>query len=617
MEMNHEELVLLYLYEMDSYDYFMEITVPTVLTVDAACLKCGIGKEEMEAILKREKKSIKSERKSVKGRETKSDCLFLTSKGVTKSKQIKSNIMEMRIDYINENSERQLMKLSKVKSNLEILGYDICYTDLYLRSVRDGKIDMVEFIEKENWKTELFKDHAYPDSVFISNTSCIPFGGIFTIFGEPGLTLPVNKTVEIGLHPFGEGNLIRWMKRQGEDIVDAYYIEGKKGFQSLVSGHSDLLDKFGLYSDKGIFKDEEEYRSYFEILKKFDYSIIFSGGTGHGISMAGHIGTILAAIAIKFHDCVQFPLNGMVDKPRNSRLSSKEKVPVWDFPIPNQQTTLEELISERHEEKTEKDRVTNVFLKFATLAQVFERHWNTSFSIGNEDIVNFQKRFDLKEYSSGGACLTSSLSVPTLLKLDEKGRISMGSVLYPEMALNNNIGLIIDHKGGIDNPKEEFIETFYRFYPLIRLHSKESLDYFSKLKSTSGSLAKLASKVLLEDQSFADPDSTEKRRAICALINMQRGIYSSLGIENYAFKQIYDQLRQNEVDIEISPVGVGNSGTYFFCVPDNQSSVSFRNTVDRMNMNRIENERLEAITHGSSHLYIFNIDPLIVIDRSQ
>ena len=98
---------------------------------------------------------------------------------------------------------------------------------------------------------------------------------------------------------------------------------------------------------------------------------------------------------------------------------------------------------------------------------------------------------------------------------------------------------------------------------------------------------------------------------------MQRGIYSSLGIENDAFKQIYDQLRQNEVDIEISPVGVGNSGTYFFCVPDNQSSVSFRNTVDRMNMNRIENERLEAITHGSSHLYIFNIDPLIVIDRSQ
>jgi len=63
----------------------------------------------------------------------------------------------------------------------------------------------------------------------------------------------------------------------------------------------------------------------------------------------------------------------------------------------------------------------------------------------------------------------------------------------------------------------------------------------------------------------------------------------------------------------ISPIGVGNSGTYFFCVPEQDSLHSLKNVVDQINIPRGKDEKAEVVTHGSSHRYIFNTDPLHVV----
>ena len=616
MELENMDMMLLYLYEVDSFNKIQDNPVSASMTKDAISLKCGLSRKILEDIISNNGQYFTIRDKKIKGKKVRSDCVFLVSKGVKIAKGIQSKIQENKVDLFDENGDRHLTTLGDVKKVLDRFSIHITFLDLYLRSKRDENINVKEFIEPEGWRDDLFKDHAFPDKIILSSTSCIPFGGIFTIFGEPGLVVPVNKHIEIGIHPFGEGNLIRWMKRYDGELEDAYYIKGKKGFQSLVSGHSDMMDRYDLYKDKGIFESEEEYRSYFDTLKKFDYSIIFSSGTSHGISMSGHIGTILAAIALTNKQGIGFPINGMKEIPANPRLRNNEKIPVWDFELPFQPTTISEIIRERHEGTNDVQKVERLFLKFSTLAQIFERHWNYSFSASEaNEISDFQDKFDLKEFSSGGACITSSFASPATLRLEKDGSVSLDSVLYPEMALNQNIGLLIDRKGGIDNPRDEFNDTFHRFYPLIKAFGTSAFKHFKTIKACSGSLAELSSKVLLESQSFADPESIDERKAVSALITMQKGIYASLGIRNPSFDEVESSIRSDDVDIGITPVGVGNSGTYFFCLPDPQTMISLRNSLEMINSDRIKNQRVELVTQGSSHMYIFNVDPLMVLNK--
>lgn len=614
MELLQEDLVILYLYERRSYDLAGEDEVPHVITRESVSTKCGILKADFDGVLKGMKNLVKTQKKSVIGRIGKSDCLFLSSKGVQKARELLTSLMEMRVDYVDDNGKLENKRMSEVKEEMDNFNIELDYFDLYLMARRDGSIGIREFIEPDSFREKIFSDHAYPEMVFLSNTSCIPFGGIFHTFGEPAIILPINKKVEIGVHLYGKGNVIRWMKRRDNQIEDAYYVVGKRGFESLATGHSTMLKKYKNYESRGVFKDEEEFKSYFDVLGKFDYSIVFSGGTGHGISLAGHVGTILAALAIKIKDGVEFPFNGKGENALHPRITNDNKVPVWDFQPPSESRTITEMINERHEDKEERDGITLLMKKFVTLSQIFESHWNSYFSKDKMDFIEkFKTIFNLREFSSGGACIASSLASPTLIHLEDDGSISFDTKIYPEMARNQNIGLMIDRKGSIDNPGDEFRETIDRFSPIINIHGNEALAYFKHLKSTSGALSKLAAHVILDNQVFADPESVEERKAIGSIIMLQRGIYKSLGIENHPFDKIYKKFLDFSIDIEVGPVGVGNSGTYFFSVPDSQSMHTMKNGIEKINLDRAPGERLEHVTHGSSHSYIFNVDPLSVL----
>ena len=274
------------------------------------------------------------------------------------------------------------------------------------------------------------------------------------------------------------------------------------------------------------------------------------------------------------------------------------------------------MISERHGQGPVGDHIAIVMKKFITLSQVFERHWNSSFSETELEAVDkFRTAFNLKEFSSGGACIASIFACPVLLRLDENGRVSFSSVIHPELPPNKNLGILLDKRGTIDNPRNEFLETFKRFKPLIDLHGRDAIPYFMNLKKTSGELSQFVSKVLLESQKYADPDSLYERKAISDLIFMQKGIYTSLGIENPLLEELEREILESGSEIYLGNIGVGNSGTFFFCVPDIDSMHSFKNLVDKLNLKKTEMEKLEIVLHGSSHRYIFNIDPLMVIKK--
>lgn len=616
MEIEPRDILLVYLLENDSFEMADQKEVSSSLTRDAALLRSGINKDQMDDILQESRSYISVKKKKITRRKNPAECLFLNSKGVLRAKELIHSIEDKRVDYIDERDERKNLKISEVKREMANFDIPLTILDLFLMARRGNIIDINTFLLPEGWKEKLFSDHAFPEMVFISNTSCIPFGGIFTTFGEKGIILPVNRRVEVGIHEHGSGEVIRWMKRHESNIFDAYYISGKRGFETLVSGHSSVKDRYGLYSDRGIFKDEAEFKEYFDTLLKYDYSIIFDHGTGHGISIAGHVGAILATIAIHSRDDRSFPFNCQEYDGKNARMKDGYHIPVWDLPPLSEPGTIGDLIQERHPEKGVCESCTNQMLKFITLSQVFETHWNTFFPDSEaEKINNFKKTFGMKEYSSGSACISSIFASPILFYLGEDNTVSMDSVIYPEISRNQFMGLLIDRMGGIDNPKEEFMNTFKRFYPLITIDQEKTLAYLNSLKTTSGSLAKLASRCILEDQSFTDTESNIKRQAITALMTSQRGIYETLGISNRNYKELHDIMKEKAPEIGLSPVGVGNSGTYIFCIQDLQNVHTLRMIVDSINKDRPEGQNIEIVLHGPSHSYIFNSDPLIVIRK--
>jgi len=616
MDLSKSDLVIIYLYEMGSFDMDDQPEVYPTLTREAVCIKCGLTKEDLSEVLDTGKRLFIAKRSRVSNRKGNVDCVFLTTEGVQTARSLISRIIEHRVEYLDEDSGRMSRTVGEIKKELSGFDIDIPIFDIIQLARRDGVINLREFMESKSWKDDLMADHAFPEMVVLSNTSCNPFGGIFTTFGEPGIILPVNKRIEVGVHFYGKGNVIRWMKRREGKIQDGYHIDGKKGFESLVSGHSPMMDRYDDYRDLCIFKDEKDYRSYFEILSGYDYSIIFSGGTGHGISLAGHAGTILAAISMHFKDGIDYPFNGIEEQPKSSKLREKGKIPVWDFPDPTEPLSIKDMVQQRHGEDNECSMQEDLLGKFILLSQIFEGHWNSSFKgDDNERISGFKNSFNLKGFSSGGACLSSVFGSPVLVELDDNGRPGMGSVVYPDFARNKNIGLIIDRKGGIDDPRSEFLETFNRFSPLIDLHGLLTMRYFSSLRDTSGRLSRLAANVLLETQTFAEPENIRSRKAVSDLIMMQKGIYSSLGIHNTQLDELNKEILKREIGMNLGPIGVGNSGTYFFCIPDTESMHSLRIAVDRLNKDRAEGENLEIVMHGSSHLYIFNVDPLMIVKK--
>ena len=172
------------------------------MTKDAISLKYGLSTKILEEIISGNGQYFTIRNKKIKGKKVRSDCVFLLSKGVKFAKGIQSKVQENKVDLFDENGDRNLTTLGDVKKILDRFRIHITFLDLYLRSKRDENINVKEFIEPEGCRDDLFKDHAFPDKVILSNTSCIPFGGIFTIFGEPGLVVPVNKHIEMGIHPF-------------------------------------------------------------------------------------------------------------------------------------------------------------------------------------------------------------------------------------------------------------------------------------------------------------------------------------------------------------------------------------------------------------------------------
>jgi len=612
MDLGPKDLLLLYLYEMESFEAGSRDEVDPTLSKEVVCVKCGIPEVDFDTIVQELKVFLQKRKKKLIRRKGSHDCLFLNTKGVVKAKEIISMVEDKRVDFIDERETRKNLKIIEIRKEMASFDIEMNLFDLYILAKRNDIININQFITPTDWKKGLFSDHAYPYAVVLSNTSCVPFGGIFTTFGENGIVLPVNKKVEVGVHDYGSGEVIRWMKRSDGRIKDAYNISGKRGFESLVSGHSPMIDKYDLYAERGVFKDRKDYLGYFEVLKKYDYSIIFESGTGHGISIAGHVGTIMAALAIHLKDGIEYPFNTIHKKYENRRMKDNDQIPVWDLSLPCQPQTIGEMITEGCDNK--EDIILHLWKKFITLSQVFESHWNSF--IQNEDMAkvkSFKRTFGMRDFSSGGACLSSTLGVPILLELEESGHVSFNSMAYPEMPRNHYIGLIIDHSGKIDNPKEEFVRTFKRFLPLIERHPKETLEFFSKIKSTSGSLSRLASKALLENETFADPESESIRSGISSLMLLQRGIYDSLGIRNNEYESLISYIRNKNCDIVLSPVGVGNSGTYLFCIPDIQNMHTLRIAIEEINKNRSESQMIELVLHGLSHSYIFNSDPLMVV----
>jgi hypothetical protein len=384
----------------------------------------------------------------------------------------------------------------------------------------------------------------------------------------------------------------------------------------LVSDHSSIKERFADYADRGVFKDESDFKDYFECLKQYDYSVVFDRGTGHGISISGHVGTILASVAMYAKEGISFPFNEDDYKPSNTRMQSSEQIPLWDLPLPTEPMTISDLIRERHPEETEFGEVTARLRRFLTLSQAFEAHWNSFFPIQEtENIERFRHTFGLKDYSSGSACISSVLAAPVLLSLEENGTVALGSMVFPEMPRNQFIGIIIDRKGGIDNAREEFMQTFARFMPLILKTPKDALQYFNTLRSTSGSLSRLASRSILENPSFADPSSLIERKAISALMTSQKGIYGTLGIRSQNFEELQAVLEEGKGEMVVSPMGVGNSGTYLFCLHELQNMHTLKALVEKLNTNRLENQSIDLVLHGSSHSYIFNTDPLMVVRK--
>ncbi len=615
MDITPEELVLLYLHETRSFELRENEEVPPTITREAVSIKCGMKREELEQFIISNKTLISQRSVKVKRRKNLTDCIFLSSKGVHRARTVLEKVREARFEYIGDTGKQENRKVSEIHEELKSFGIEITLFDTFVRGNRTGKVALSEFIEPANWKNDLFRDHAFPEMVMVSNTSCMPFGAVFIAFGEPGMVIPINKSIEIGLHPFGSGDVVRWMKRREGSIEDAYYIEGKKGFQALVSGHSKVIDEYERYKGSGAFKDEVEFKEYFEVLTKYDYSIIFSSGAGYGISMAGQLGAILAALAIHLKDGVGFPFNRKGKVGNLCRHLDPGKVAVWDLPQAEEPMSINDLMKEGSGQGLASSTGSIPLMKrFIKLSQAFERHWNSSFSIDEgEKIKKFQKVFGLREFSSGGACLSSIFAAPVLANLEDDGNVSMNSIIYPELPVNKNLGLVIDRKGGIDNPMSGFRETFQRFQPMIQIHGTEVLSYFSELKRTSGELAKLAAMVFLANHRFADIDAGLERKAICDLLQMQKGIYTSLGMENKGFDALDRSIKTSGLDLVISPIGVGNSGTYFFCVPEQDSLHSLKNVVDQINIPRGNDEKAEVVTHGSSHRYIFNTDPLHVV----
>lgn len=52
------------------------------------------------------------------------------------------------------------------------------------------------------------------------------------------------------------------------------------------------------------------------------------------------------------------------------------------------------------------------------------------------------------------------------------------------------------------------------------------------------------------------------------------------------------EIFKKSMHVNIGPIGVGNSGTFFFCAHDIETMHSLRNLVDKSNFSRSKGERL-------------------------
>ena len=64
--------------------------------------------------------------------------------------------------------------------------------------------------------------------------------------------------------------------------------------------------------------------------------------------------------------------------------------------------------------------------------------------------------------------------------------------------------------------------------------------------------------------------------------------------------------------MNLGPIGVGNSGTYFFCVPDIESTHFLRNAGEKINKGRAEGENLEIVSMVRYPFVLRSGKPLIV-----
>lgn len=417
---------------------------------------------------------------------------------------------------------------------------------------------------------KMFEEHHNPDVIYRTCVPCFPFGPIYVLWGKPGLIFPVDRYIEIGLKrrddskqsvrkvdpcgtrkygPNGESCIIPKHKRSRLRVT----------FRELVNGESKISGLYKLYEKSGVFEDEKEYKSYFDSLLKFDYSIIADSGVARGLSLAGTVSTILAAIALReVGGYKKYPFN-------NPNLSSNQhEFPVWAFPEYDEEKPVSDFLVGGEKE---------LFRKFIALSQIFEAHWNFPFErydieSDSSPVLHFMKKTKMLNYSSGGSSLSTIFNRPVKVCLSNKDGIPdfETSIICKSSKASEEIGMIIDYGGERQEPKNIFWDVIERFGPL--LDNEETEDNAEVVLGNLKQLSETITNITWESKFWEDNKRKGVDYCISTLIVMQSSMHKFLGVENLQFDELKRELLDQEKELEISltPIGTGDGSIFFYCL---------------------------------------------------
>lgn len=467
----------------------------------------------------------------------------------------------VEIEYTQPVTQRQrqkavLNRMGKFMGEEVPEGLDLTQEDFQKLRVIDEKEEkrykVYKFIEplRETTLTHLINDKLRefnPDYYLKGCASVYAFGGVLSLRGSPGLSIPVNVYTIMGVKR-GKGEIKYYRIKEGLILTNPTLTSINR---LIRIGRAMLSERY-----------PEEIKKCISNLKKYDYIFILEEPPNVRFGLSGTCSAFLAMVAL-----------GKGIKWMQQRGRGGKKVRRLSWQVVNIQKLTEPLILQEFLQKQTPNLRENMRM-LINLSIAIEDQIHTD----NEGIDTVKgEEYGFMGFSSGGAPLSTIFGKPIKVALskikDEKMMLDLeGTMILPNAPKTNLIGLL--RAGMTKYPTFQSLGILIDRLKVMEECGLSPSEFLDTLDCLNIYVVEKASEILLRLG-----EDIRSMKSFMSLMRLQQSIYKALSISTAGVDAFSTSMEQ-EFKVAVSMLGSGRGGLLLFSTEDERALKNFQEKLE-------------------------------------